>query len=94
MSWPWLAFVIELPVFAVLAWLLRRNTPARQAWPVAAGAALLALAATLAAFAWADRSHGAMWPQVLAALAGYGVFLFAMGMGWAIPRAAGRRGPR
>jgi hypothetical protein len=78
-------------VFAVLIWLLLRVRPACHAWPVAAGSLLLALAATIAGFDQADRSHGLMWPQVLAALAGYGVFLLALGLGGWLPARHPRR---
>lgn len=94
---PWMAFVIELPTFAVIGWLFARGRPARYTAPLLAGSLLLALVVTIWAFGLADRSHGPMWPQVLAALAGYGVFLLAMTLGWLLPflaarSAAGSRG--
>lgn len=85
---PWLAFLIELPTFAVIGWLFARGRAPRHVWPALAGSLLLAFAATLWAFGIADRSHGPMWPQVLAALAGYGVFLLAMLVAWLVPRVA------
>ncbi len=88
---PWLAFLIELPTFAVIGWLFARGRAPRHAWPALAGSLLLAFSATVWAFGVADRSHGPMWPQVLAALAGYGVFLLAMLTAWLVPHAAGRR---
>lgn len=82
---PWLAFIIELPTFVVIAWLFARGRPARYALPVVAGAIVLALAATGWGFQAADRNHGPMWPQVLAALAGYGAFLAALLVAWLLP---------
>lgn len=83
---PWLAFIIELPTFIVLAWLFARGRPARYAMPVLAGALLMALAVTVLSYEAADRSHGPMWPQVLAALNGYGAYLAALLLGWLLPR--------
>ena len=83
---PWLVFVIELPTFAVLAWLFARKQSVRYAWPVLAGALCMALAATAWGYQAADHSQGSMWPQVLAALAGYGAFLAALFLGWLLPR--------
>lgn len=88
---PWLAFLIELPTFAVIGWLFARGHSPRHTLPSLAGSLLLALAATLWAFDIADRSHGLMWPQVLAALAGYGVFLGMLLVAWLLPRVAARR---
>lgn len=85
MSVPWLSFVIQVPAFAVLLWLFARGRPRRVWLPAGAGALLLSLAATLAGFAAADTGHGPMWPQVLAALAGYGAFLAALGLAWWLP---------
>lgn len=90
MSLPWLSFLIQVPTFAVLAWLFARGRPRRVWLPVCAGALLLSLAATLAGFAAADTGHGPMWPQVLAALAGYGAFLAALGLAWLLPAPARR----
>lgn len=88
---PWLAFIIELPTFVVIGWLFARGRPARYALPVVAGAIVLALAATGWGFQSADRSHGPMWPQVLAALAGYGAFLAAVLVAWLLPHPGRRR---
>jgi hypothetical protein len=88
---PWLAFLIELPTFAVLGWLFVRGRPVRYAWPVLIGSLLLALAATAWGYQAAERTHGPMWPQVLAALTGYGAFLAALFIGWLLPRLAVRR---
>lgn len=85
MALPWLSFLIQIPTFAVLIWLFARGRPRRVWLPASAGALLLSLAATLAGFAAAATSHGPMWPQVLAALAGYGAFLTALGLAWWLP---------
>lgn len=61
---------------------------------------LAALALSTAAFVWsihwsqdiADRSHGRMWPQILATSLGYGVFLAAMTTAFFVRRAWLRRG--
>ncbi|MDZ3824223.1 MAG: hypothetical protein U0S76_11510 [Pseudoxanthomonas sp.] len=85
MTLPWLSFLIQVPTFAVLVWLFARRRPRRVWLPACAGALLLSLAATLAGHAAASASHGPMWPQVLAALAGYGTFLAALGLAWWLP---------
>lgn len=85
-AFPWLAFFIELPTFVVIAWLYLRGRPAGKAVPVV----LLALVATLVTTAWgfrvADPGFGMMWPQVLAALGGYGAFLVVLTAGLAVRR--------
>lgn len=88
---PWLTFLIELPTFLVLGWLFARGRPISYALPVLAGSLLMALAATGLAFQYADTSHGPIWPQVLAALAGYGVFLLALLIAWWLPRRVARQ---
>ena len=78
----WLPAVLFLPWFAILAtlfWLFPRQprTPARRVYDLGA-LAVSALAFALAlrwAHAYADRAHGALWPQILATSVGYGVFL-------------------
>ncbi len=85
MSMPWLAFVIQIPVFAIIGWLFARGRPARWVWPVLLGTLVLTFATTIAVFHGADRSYGLMWPQVLAAVLGYGVFLAGVGLGWLLP---------
>lgn len=89
----YLAAALFLPWFLVLGtlfWLYPREprTAARRAFD---GVALLlaALAFVLAlrwAHAHADPSHGGMWPQVLAASVGYGVFLLALCTAWLLRR--------
>lgn len=83
---PLLAFIIEFPTFAVLAWLYLHGRPKGPAWAVLLLALAAALAATLWGFNTADRSTGLMWPQVLAALAGYGAFLLVLLAGLAVRR--------
>lgn len=92
MSLPWLAFIIQIPVFAIVGWLFLRGRPARWGWPVFLGALVMTYATTIWAFHAADRTWGLMWPQVLAALLGYGVFLAAVGIGWLLPWLASRAG--
>jgi hypothetical protein len=79
---PALALVLFAPWFLILSalyWLYPRQprTPARARFDAAA--LLFSFAACLLSlhwsFGWADRSHGPLWPQVLATSIGYGVFL-------------------
>ena len=79
---PVLALVLFAPWFLILSalyWLYPRQprTAARRRFD--AVALLLAYAGCAASLYWsfghADRSHGALWPQVLATSVGYGVFL-------------------
>lgn len=79
---PALALILFAPWFLILAALFCCYP--RQPRGVArlrfdAAALLLAFAACLASLYWsfgsADRSHGALWPQILATSVGYGVFL-------------------
>lgn len=88
-SMPWLALVLFAPWFLILAglywWYPRTPRHAARRW--FDGAALtLAFAGCLASlywsFGWADRSHGVLWPQILATSAGYGVFLAVLGIAW------------
>jgi hypothetical protein len=86
----YLALLLFSPWFAVLGWAYWRY-PQRQ---VAAGNtrrfdAVVLLAAVLlsaAAMRWTYRMHfedaGTMWPQVLATLAGYHVFLLVLVAAW------------
>ena len=92
-GFPLLAILIELPTFAVLAWLFSRGRPGRYWLPVVLGALVLALATTLWSYDIADRQYGLLWPQILAALNGYLVFLLALLLGWGLPRLAERFGP-
>lgn len=79
---PILALILFAPWFAILSvlywWYPRQpRTPARRAFDGVA--LLLAYASCVAALYWsmgfADRSYGALWPQILATSVGYGVFL-------------------
>ena len=79
---PDLALVLFAPWFLILGvlyWLYPRQ-PRNARRRLFDGAVLLiALAVFVATLHWshgyADRQHGAMWPQILATSAGYGVFL-------------------
>ena len=78
----WLSLLLFLPSFGVMGalywWFPRQpRTAARRCFDVAALAlAVLACIASLhLSFDAADRSHGHLWPQVLATSVGYGVFL-------------------
>ena len=86
---PTLALILFAPWFLILSllfWLFPRQPrgPARGRFDLAA--ILLSLLAFLASlhwsFAYADRSHGHLWPQVLATSVGYGVFLAALGIAY------------
>jgi hypothetical protein len=83
---PALALVLFAPWFLILSVLYwrfprRPQGPARTRYD--ALALLLAFAACLLSlywsFGWADRAHGALWPQILATSVGYGVFLAVLG---------------
>jgi hypothetical protein len=79
---PDLALILFAPWFLILCvlyWLYPRQ-PRHARRRLFDGAALLiALVAFVATLHWshgyADRQYGAMWPQILATSAGYGVFL-------------------
>ena len=86
---PTLALILFAPWFLILSllfWLFPRDPrgPARMRFDIAA--ILLSLLAFLASlhwsFAYADRSHGHLWPQVLATSVGYGVFLAGLGIAY------------
>lgn len=82
---PALALILFAPWFLILSalyWLYPRQprNPARRRFD--AIALLLAYAGCLLSLYWsfdyADRSHGALWPQILATSVGYGVFLLVL----------------
>ena len=86
-----LTLILFLPWFAILAtlyWLFPRQPrgPARVLYDLAT------LALSVAAFLWsvywsisiADTSYGRLWPQILATAIGYGVFLAALGVAFAV----------
>lgn len=78
-----LALVLFAPWFAILGWAYWRFpkshviTPARRRFDLAA--LLAAVVASAAAMNWAYGLHferaGTIWPQIIATLAGYHVFL-------------------
>ena len=79
---PVLALELFAPWFLILGWLYcafprQPRTAARRRYDIAVLVlALLSCIASLhLSFAAADRSHGHLWPQVLATSVGYGVFL-------------------
>ncbi len=79
---PVLALILFAPWFLILAalyWLYPRQPRTTARMRFDAVALLLAFAACVASLYWsfdgADRSHGALWPQILATSVGYGVFL-------------------
>lgn len=85
-SLPILALILFAPWFLILSalyWLYPRQPRgmARTRFDVIALA--LAFAGCAASLYWsygiADRSHGALWPQILATSVGYGVFLVVLG---------------
>ncbi|MCK9537981.1 hypothetical protein [Dokdonella sp.] len=82
-----LAFLLFLPLFAVLAalyWLFPRRPRNRARRLADISALAIALLAGYAAVHWgfahASRSAGAIWPQVLAALLGYAGFVASLGL--------------
>ena len=95
---PILALILFAPWFLILAalyWLYPRQPRNAARRRFDAAALLLAFAACAASLYWsygyADRSHGALWPQVLATSVGYGVFLAVLGVAfWLRPRVIGR----
>ncbi|MDO5505851.1 MAG: hypothetical protein Q4F49_06135 [Pseudoxanthomonas suwonensis] len=91
---PYLALILFLPWFAILSvlfWFHPRTprTAARRLFDILA--LLLSVVAFVIALFWsfdhADRSHGHLWPQVLATSVGYGVYLLAMTVAFFIRRA-------
>ena len=91
---PMLALILFAPWFLILSalfWLFPRQPrgAARLRFDIAAIlVSLLAFVASLHwSFGYADRSHGHLWPQVLATSVGYGVFLAVLGVGfWLRPK--------
>ena len=89
-----LALILFAPWFVILSalfWLFPRQPrgAARLRFDIAAIlVSLLAFVASLHwSFGYADRSHGHLWPQVLATSVGYGVFLAVLGFGfWLRPK--------
>ena len=93
-----LTLILFLPWFAILAalyWIFPRQP--RGAARVLYDLATLAL--SVAAFLWsvywsldnADTGYGKLWPQILATALGYGVFLAALGLAFALRQLLFRR---
>lgn len=83
---PYLAVVLFLPWFAILATLFcllprePRTVTRRRFDAVALAFGVLAFVASVrVAHGVADPRFGGMWPQVLATAVGYGVFLCTLG---------------
>jgi len=86
-----LTLILLLPWFAILAtlyWLFPRQprNVARVLYDIVT--LLLSVAAFLWSVYWsignADVSYGRLWPQILATALGYGVFLAALGIAFAL----------
>jgi len=86
-----LTLILFLPWFAILAtlyWLFPRQprNAARVLYDI------VTLVLSVAAFLWsvywsldnADTAYGRLWPQILATALGYGVFLAALGVAFAV----------
>jgi hypothetical protein len=95
---PDLALLLFAPWFLILAvlyWVYPRQPrhARRRAFDIVA--LLVAIAAFIATLHWthgyADRRYGAMWPQILATSAGYGVFLLVLVVAIFVRRAWLRR---
>ena len=95
----YLALILFVPTFAILAWLYWQfprdlaRTAARRRFDLAAIA--LASGSTVLALEWAMSIHfpgtGPIWPQVFAVLAVYHVFPLLLALAWWW---RGRRFPR
>lgn len=86
---PILALILFLPWFLILGTLFLaypRQPRDRTRWAFDITALLAAVVLFVVSAHWAfgqaDRSHGAMWPQVLATSVGYAVYLTAMSAAW------------
>lgn len=95
---PALALILFAPWFLILSglyWLYPRQPRNAARRRFDAAALLLAFAACAASLHWsygyADRSHGALWPQVLATSVGYGVFLLVLAGAFWLRRSVVRR---
>jgi hypothetical protein len=90
---PDLALLLFAPWFVILCvlyWLYpRQPRHARRRW-FDASALVIAFAAFIASLHWAhayaDRSYGALWPQILATALGYGVFLGVLTLAFFVRR--------
>jgi len=90
---PTLALVLFAPWFLILAalyWAYPRQPrhPARRRFDMIALAVAFAgcIASLYWSFGFADRSHGALWPQILATSVGYGVFLAVLAAAFQLRR--------
>jgi len=87
---PNLAIVLFAPWFAILGWAFwqypksHARGPARRRFDIAVLA--IALVASVVAMRWSYflpfHGVGPLWPQVIATLAAYHVFLFVLVAGW------------
>ena len=94
---PDLALLLFAPWFLILSvlfWMYPRqprNAKRRVFDAASLAIALLAFVATLRwSHGYADRQYGAMWPQILATSAGYGVYLLVLGVAVFLRRAVFR----
>lgn len=97
---PILALILFLPWFAILSalfWIYPRQPRGRARRLFDALALLLSVLVFLLALLWsfeqADRSHGHLWPQILATSVGYGAYLAVMGAAFFFRRAWFKRQP-
>ena len=86
---PILALVLFAPWFLILSvlyWRYPRQSRTSVRRKFDGVALLLAYAGCVTALYWslgyADRSYGALWPQILATSVGYGVFLAVLVTAW------------
>ena len=84
---PALALILFAPWFLILSalyWLYPRQPRHAQRRLFDVVALLLAFLGFVLSLHWsfgfADRSHGHLWPQILATSVGYGVFLLVLGL--------------
>ena len=90
---PTLALVLFAPWFLILSvlyWMYPRQPRNARRRGFDALALLAAFAGCLASLHWsfgfADRSHGHLWPQILATSVGYGVFLAVLTVAFVLRR--------
>lgn len=80
-----LATILLLPWFLILCWVYWRMGRAYQDAPAFDRlaiiiAVLLALVSGYAGLDYADVAYGRLWPQILASLLAYGVFLLVLAL--------------
>jgi hypothetical protein len=90
---PALALILFAPWFLILSalyWLYPRQPRNAARRRFDGIALLLAYVGCLLSLYWsfdaADRSHGALWPQILATSVGYGVFLLVLAVAFWLRR--------